>query len=47
MLPAGDYRLSTDEGQIEGLSFPIYRQMAELEVAQERDVADTASKPTS
>jgi hypothetical protein len=28
LLPAGDYRVSTDEELIEGLSFPVYRRTA-------------------
>jgi len=27
-LPAGSYRVSTDEELIEGLSFPVYRRVA-------------------
>jgi hypothetical protein len=27
-LPAGDYRVTTDEVLIEGLSFPVYRRVA-------------------
>jgi hypothetical protein len=30
MLPAGDYRIVTDEGLIEGLSFPAYRRMSTM-----------------
>ena len=29
-LPAGDYRVSTDEELIEGLSFPVYRRVATM-----------------
>jgi hypothetical protein len=29
-LPAGDYRVSTDEELIEGLSFPVYRWVATM-----------------
>ena len=29
-LPAGDYRVSTDEELIEGLSFPAYRRVATM-----------------
>jgi len=28
MLPAGDYRVVTDEELIEGLSFPVYRRVS-------------------
>jgi hypothetical protein len=28
LLPAGSYRVSTDEELIEGLSFPVYRRVA-------------------
>src|SRR5438309_4561628 len=30
MLPAGEYRVSTDEELIEGLSFPVYRRVATM-----------------
>jgi hypothetical protein len=30
VLPAGDYRVSTDEELIEGLSFPAYRRVATM-----------------
>ena len=30
LLPAGDYRVSTDEELIEGLSFPVYRRVATM-----------------
>jgi hypothetical protein len=29
-LPAGDYRVATDEELIEGLSFPVYRRISTL-----------------
>ena len=29
-LPAGDYRVVTDEELIEGLSFPVYRRVSTL-----------------
>jgi hypothetical protein len=29
-LPAGDYRVMTDEDLIEGLSFPVYRRVATM-----------------
>ena len=29
-LPAGSYRVSTDEELIEGLSFPVYRRVATM-----------------
>jgi hypothetical protein len=29
-LPAGDYRVVTDEELIEGLSFPVYRRVATM-----------------
>jgi len=29
-LPAGEYRVSTDEELIEGLSFPVYRRVATM-----------------
>jgi hypothetical protein len=29
-LPAGDYRVMTDEELIEGLSFPVYRRVATI-----------------
>jgi hypothetical protein len=28
LLPAGSYRVSTDEELLEGLSFPVYRRVA-------------------
>ena len=30
MLPAGDYRVVTDEELIEGLSFPVYRRTSTM-----------------
>jgi hypothetical protein len=30
VLPAGDYRVLTDEELIEGLSFPVYRRIATM-----------------
>ena len=30
LLPAGDYRVMTDEELIEGLSFPVYRRVATM-----------------
>ena len=30
VLPAGDYRVLTDEALIEGLSFPVYRRIATM-----------------
>jgi hypothetical protein len=30
MLPAGDYRVVTDEELIDGLSFPVYRRVATI-----------------
>jgi hypothetical protein len=30
MLPAGDYRVVTDEELIEGLSFPVYRRISTM-----------------
>jgi hypothetical protein len=30
MLPAGDYRVATDEELIQGLSFPAYRRVATM-----------------
>jgi hypothetical protein len=30
LLPAGDYRVSTDEELIEGLSFPVYRRVSTM-----------------
>jgi hypothetical protein len=30
ILPAGDYRVVTDEELIEGLSFPVYRRISTL-----------------
>jgi hypothetical protein len=30
MLPAGDYRVVTDEELIDGLSFPVYRRVATM-----------------
>jgi hypothetical protein len=30
VLPAGDYRVVTDEELIEGLSFPIYRRVSTM-----------------
>jgi hypothetical protein len=29
-LPAGDYRIVTDEEMIEGLSFPVFRRVATM-----------------
>jgi hypothetical protein len=29
-LPAGDYRIITDEEMIEGLSFPVFRRVATM-----------------
>jgi hypothetical protein len=29
-LPAGSYRVTTDEELIEGLSFPVYRRVATM-----------------
>lgn len=30
LLPAGDYRVATDEELIESLSFPVYRRVATM-----------------
>lgn len=30
MLPAGDYRVVTDEELIEGISFPVYRRVSTM-----------------
>ena len=30
MLPAGDYRVVTDEELIEGVSFPVYRRVSNM-----------------
>jgi hypothetical protein len=30
VMPAGDYRVVTDEELIEGLSFPVYRRVATM-----------------
>jgi hypothetical protein len=30
ILPAGDYRVATDEELIEGLSFPVYRRVSTM-----------------
>jgi hypothetical protein len=30
MLPAGDYRVVTDEELIQGLSFPVYRRVSTM-----------------
>ena len=30
MLPAGEYRVVTDEELIEGISFPIYRRVSTM-----------------
>jgi hypothetical protein len=30
VLPAGDYRVVTDEELIDGLSFPVYRRLATM-----------------
>lgn len=30
ILPAGDYRVATDEELIDGLSFPVYRRVATM-----------------
>ena len=37
-LPAGSYRVSTDEELIEGLSFPVYRRVATLIFAPGRNL---------
>jgi hypothetical protein len=37
LLPAGSYRVSTDEELIEGLSFPVYRRVATMIFAPGRN----------
>ena len=39
LLPAGSYRVSTDEELIEGLSFPVYRRVATMIFAPGRNRA--------
>ena len=38
-LPAGSYRVATDEELIEGLSFPVYRRVATMIFAPGRNAA--------
>jgi len=38
-LPAGSYRVATDEELIEGLSFPVYRRVATMIFAPARNRA--------
>lgn len=38
-LPAGSYRVATDEEMIEGLSFPVYRRVATMIFAPGRNRA--------
>jgi hypothetical protein len=38
-LPAGSYRVATDEELIEGLSFPVYRRVATMIFAPGRNPA--------
>ena len=38
-LPAGSYRVATDEELIEGLSFPVYRRVATMIFAPGRNRA--------
>lgn len=38
-LPAGSYRVTTDEELIEGLSFPVYRRVATMIFAPGRNRA--------
>ncbi len=38
-LPAGSYRVATDEELIEGLSFPVYRRVATIIFAPGRNRA--------
>ena len=33
ILPAGDYRVVTDEELIEGVSFPVYRRVSTVAIA--------------
>ena len=39
LLPAGSYRVATDEELIEGLSFPVYRRVATMIFAPGRNRA--------
>ena len=39
LLPAGSYRVATDEELIEGLSFPVYRRIATMIFAPGRNRA--------
>ena len=39
VLPAGSYRVATDEELIEGLSFPVYRRVATMIFAPGRNRA--------
>jgi hypothetical protein len=44
LLPAGSYRVSTDEELIEGLSFPVYRRVATMIFAPGRNRASLVEK---
>lgn len=40
VLPAGDYRVVTDEELIESLSFPVYRRVATMIFIEARGVTE-------
>ena len=40
MLPAGDYRVVTDEELIEGISFPVYRRVSTYDLRAGADARD-------
>jgi hypothetical protein len=46
MLPAGDYRVVTDEELIDGLSFPAYRRVATMIFAPAQSHASTLEMVT-
>jgi len=39
VLPAGDYRVVTDEELIEDLSFPVYRRLATMMLVPARSIS--------
>jgi hypothetical protein len=45
-LPAGSYRVATDEELIEGLSFPVYRRVATMIFAPGRNRASLEMLPS-
>jgi hypothetical protein len=46
MLPAGDYRVVTDEELIDGLSYPAYRRVATMIFVPARSQASTIEMVT-